>query len=511
MVAEELNARYLGVSELQLMENAGAHVAWQVASRFPRDKKVLVFSGPGGNGGDGFVAARHLAQMGFRVDVILVGHPEDMKKEAVKANWRSVRLMRRSIRSFVAQDSKALPEIEGDILIDALLGIGVTKPLRHPILDAVRLINESKGFKLSVDIPTGIHADTGEVLGDAVRADLTITFHKAKPGLLRASDYVGELIIANVGIPPEASLYCGPGDALLAMKPRLPTAHKGDFGRLIVIGGSETYSGAPGLVALAALRAGCDLAYVASPREAALTISGFSPDMITIKLPGDRLTVENAEALKPFLEKATALAFGPGLGLHEETREAVEKIFRWVEALRLPTVLDADALKAYGTFKHRTTFPLVLTPHAGEYRILVGEELPEDFEEKIGHVSKTAASLNAVILLKGAVDIITDGGRTKLNFTGNPGMTVGGTGDVLTGLVGALLAQGFDAYRSAVAGAFINGVAGDLAARDRGYHIFASDLLDRIPEAFELCRNERIEELRALTLDGKDSLSLVSP
>ncbi|MEM3793865.1 MAG: NAD(P)H-hydrate epimerase, partial [Candidatus Bathyarchaeia archaeon] len=130
MVAEELNARYLGVSELQLMENAGAHVAWQVASRFPRDKKVLVFSGPGGNGGDGFVAARHLAQTGFRVDVILVGHPEDMKKEAVKANWRSARLMRRSIRTFVAQDSKALPEIEGDILIDALLGIGVTKPLR---------------------------------------------------------------------------------------------------------------------------------------------------------------------------------------------------------------------------------------------------------------------------------------------------------------------------------------------------------------------------------------------
>jgi hydroxyethylthiazole kinase-like uncharacterized protein yjeF len=512
MVAEELNARYLGLSELQLMENAGAHVAWQVSSRFsPMDRRVVIFSGPGGNGGDGFVAARHLAQLGFRVESILVGNPEDMKREAVRLNWRTLRLMRKSIRSLIAQDSKALPAIHGDIIIDALLGIGATKPLRHPILDAVKLINDSKAFKIAVDIPTGIHADTGEVLGEAVKADLTITFHRAKPGLLKASEYVGELIVANVGIPPEASLYSGPGDVLLAMKTRPPRAHKGDFGRLLVIGGSETYSGAPGLVALAALRAGCDLAFVAAPREAALTVSGFSPDIISIKLPGDHLTVEGAEALKPFLEKTTALAFGPGLGLHEETRKAVETIFRWIEAFRLPTVLDADALKAYASFKHRTSFPLVLTPHEGEYRILTGEGLPEGLEERIDHVSKTASSLNAVILLKGAIDIITDGRRTKLNLTGNPGMTVGGTGDVLTGLLGALLAQGFDAYRSAVAAAFINGTAGDLVAKDKGYHLLASDLLNRIPEAFELCRNQRVEELRALTLDGKDALTLVSP
>jgi len=482
----ELNAEYYGISRLQLMENAGRNVAVEVASRFkPDDGKIVIFCGLGGNGGDGFVAARHLVCLGYGVDLILAGRSRDITSGEAERNWHALKSFKRSIDLYEAQDSSQLREVEAQVVIDALLGIGLEGPPRPPVSQMVRQINDMKAVKIAVDVPTGINSDSGEVLGEAVKADMTITFHKAKPGLLRAKEYVGELIVRHIGLPQEIERFAGPGDALIVRKARLPESHKGDFGRLLVIGGSEIFSGAPALVALAALRTGVDLVYIAAPQRTAYAISAMSPNLITLKLEGEQLSPRDVPVIRRHIKGVTATVMGPGLGLHKETDDAVEEVIRIVEEEKVPLLLDADGLKAFSRFKRRIGAPLVLTPHAGEYRILTGQELSLNIEERVTSVQKTAQDLGAVILLKSHVDLISDGLRLKLNFTGNPGMTVGGTGDVLSGVVGALMAQGIDPFQAAVAGAFINGAAGDFVKEEKGYHMVATDLLDWIPKVMD--------------------------
>lgn len=314
-----------------------------------------------------------------------------------------------------------------------------------------------------------------------------------------AKEYVGELKVKDIGLPPELENYAGPGDVKLVVKTRVPESHKGDYGRLLVIGGSETFSGAPALVALAALRTGVDLTYVAAPQKTAYAISAMSPDLITIKLDGDHLNVSNVFGLKTYIQNSDAVVLGPGLGLHVETKDAVKALIEAVEDFGKPLLLDADGLKAFAEFKRKLMVPAVLTPHAGEYAILTGKTLPESLKEKALEVQKTAAEFGAVILLKGPVDVIADERRVKLNFTGNPGMTVGGTGDVLSGIVGAFLAQNADPFEAAVAGAFVNGAAGDFAFAEKGYHITASDLLDWVPKVLD----DPISHLRVQKAGGK--------
>ena len=485
MRALEANAEYYGISLLQLMENAGRNIAQEIISRFPKEKKIAVFCGLGGNGGDGFVAARHLLAAGYSVIVILVGRSRDINHEAALKNWLILQSLQDKIMLIEVTDSSAIPKVTADVVIDALLGTGTKGQLKPPISQVVEYINSLNAFKLAVDVPTGIDSDTGEVLGTAVKADLTVTFHKAKMGLNKAKKYVGELVVKDIGLPMEIEQYAGPGDVYLATKPRSPTAHKGDFGRLLVIGGSEVYSGAPTLVSLGAMRTGVDIVYLAAPEKTAYAISSMSPDLITIKLEGNNLKPSNMETLKPYLSMVDAVAMGPGLGLNPETAEFVKFCIEEVEKAGKPLLLDADGLKAFAKFKRPLKVPLVLTPHAGEYAILTGETLPENQEERVLAVQKTAKKLNAVVLVKGKVDIICDAERVKLNFTGNPGMTVGGTGDVLSGIVGGLMAQHVDPFEAAVAGAFVNGAAGDFVASEIGFHMVATDIIDWIPQVFD--------------------------
>jgi hydroxyethylthiazole kinase-like uncharacterized protein yjeF len=481
MRALEVNAAYFGVSLLQLMETAGRNVAVEIASRFPRGQKIVVFCGLGGNAGDGFVAARHLSAMGFKVTVILAGKSKEVTHDAALKNLCALKFLRESIPVHEVSDSSAIPEVDAEIVIDALLGTGTKGKLKPPISQLVEYINSLNAFKIAVDVPTGIDSDTGEVLGTAVKANVTLTFHKAKVGLENAKKYVGELVLKDIGLPKELEKYAGPGDVLLVTKARPSSAHKGDFGRLLVIGGSEVFSGAPTLVSLAALRTGVDLVYLAAPVKTARAISSMSPDLITLKLDGNHLNPSNMTALKSYVEMVDAVVLGPGLGLHSETKEFVKVCVSAVEGAGRPLLLDADGLKAFAEFKKPLRVPFVLTPHAGEYAILTGRKLSESLEERVSEVQRSGAELNAVILLKGPVDVICDGKRVKLNFTGNPGMTVGGTGDVLSGVVGAFLAQKVDPFEAAVAGAFVNGAAGDFVANDIGYHMVATDLLDWIP------------------------------
>jgi NAD(P)H-hydrate epimerase len=292
--------------------------------------------------------------------------------------------------------------------------------------------------------------------------------------------------------------FAGPGDVLLVQKPRSLTAHKGDFGRLLVIGGSEVYSGAPTLVSLAAMRTGVDIVYLAAPAKTAYSISSLSPDLITIKLEGDNLNLGNVETIMPYLRFVDAVAMGPGLGLKPETVKFVKAFVEEVEKAGKPLLLDADGLKAFAKFKKPLKVPLVLTPHVGEYAILTGDALTENQDERVLAIQKTAKKLDAVVLVKGKVDIVCDARRVKLNFTGNPGMTVGGTGDVLSGIVGGLLAQNVDAFEAAAAGAFVNGAAGDFVVSEIGYHMVATDLLDWIPRVLD----DPMSHLKVRTTSG---------
>jgi NAD(P)H-hydrate epimerase len=233
------------------------------------------------------------------------------------------------------------------------------------------------------------------------------------------------------------------------------------------------------------MRTGVDIVYLAAPVKTAYAISSMSPDFITIKLEGNNLKPSNMETLKPYLSLVDAVAMGPGLGLNPETSEFVRLCVEEVEKAGKPLLLDADGLKAFAKFKRPLKVPLVLTPHAGEYAILTGETLPENQEERVLAIMNTAKKLNAVILVKGKVDIICDAKRVKLNFTGNAGMTVGGTGDVLSGIVGGLMAQHVDPLVAAIAGAFVNGAAGDFVANEIGFHMVATDLIDWIPQVLD--------------------------
>ncbi len=486
MRALEKNAEYFAVSRVQLMENAGRSVASEVSKRFqPGKTRVVIFCGLGGNGGDGFAAARHLLTWGYHVKVVVAGKTSDIKDEAALRNQQALRPLLSDVSLFEVEDSAQAPDIDAHVVVDALLGCGLKGIPRQPVLELVRKINQMDAFRLAVDVPTGVDSDSGEVSGEAVKADLTVTFYKAKPGLLEASDYVGDLLVNDIGLPEAFEGFVGPGDVCLVVRDRPAESHKGDFGKLLVVGGSETFSGAPILVALSAFRTGVDLVYIAAPGDTASAIKSMTPNPITVKLEGPHLSPQAVSKVKQYLEKSTAAVVGPGLGLHSQTKTALKDIVAAAETSGTPLVLDADGLKAYAEFKRPLATPLVLTPHTKEFSILTGKKLPSNLEERKRTVRKAAAKLNAVILLKGATDIISDGKRVKLNFTGNPGMTVGGTGDVLSGVVGALLAQRADPFEAAAASAFITGAAGDFVKNEKGYHMIPTDLLEWIPKIID--------------------------
>lgn len=479
------NSEYLGISTLQLMENAGKAVSDEVAERFPPASSIVVYAGTGRNGGDGMVAARHLASRGYNVTLILVGPPSDIRDEAAYKNWRAINEMTETVKIEVAQDSSQISPRNCDVAIDALLGTGAKGNLRQPILRAVEIMNEMKCFKVAVDLPTGIESDGGDVLGSALKADLTVTLHSRKPGLRIAEKYCGQVKVAGIGLPREAELYAGPGDVEDLTKPRALESHKGDFGRVLVIGGNEIYSGAPSLVALAALRTGVDLIFVAASEPAATSIASFSPNLITVKLAGEHLNENNIETLKPHIERSNCVAIGPGLGTHNDTTRAVVRIVSELKELQKPTLIDADAIKAIGKIKQKAGFPVVVTPHAGEFEVLSGRAPSIDLRARAEGTRSLAAELGGTVLLKGHVDVISDGERVKLNRTGNPAMTVGGTGDVLSGIVAGLMAKGVPEFQASVAGAFINGAAGDLARTELGDHLAPTDLIHLIPKVMD--------------------------
>ncbi len=475
MAAIDANCEYLGIKKLQLMENAGAAIANAVKRRISAGK-VVIIAGRGNNGGDAFVAARHLS--GYDATVMLLGRNDEIKTPEAQHNWKA--LERTSVALIQVTDATMFnPHLikNTGVIIDGIFGTGIKGNTREPESTAIDLINASDAFVVSVDVPSGFDPDGGK-FEKAVQADLTLTFHKMKTGMIKkeAHKYTGEVQVVDIGVPREAEFFVGPGD-IQPFLTRPVSSHKGDAGRVLVIGGGA-YSGAPALAALAALRAGADIATVAAPKSVSDIIASFSPNLIVRPLSGDRLVEKDIPVISELIKKHDVVVIGMGLGNEDATLAAVRKII----PLCRKAVVDADALMPDLIISDHGD--IIVTPHAGEMKRLSGADVPEDEKEKLKFVTDFAKNKEITVLLKGRNDIISDGKEVRANRTGNAGMTVGGTGDVLAGLVGALFAN-HDAFSSACAAAFINGAAGDLAFSQFGYGLLATDVIDRIPEAMK--------------------------
>ncbi|MGB9727189.1 MAG: NAD(P)H-hydrate dehydratase [Nitrososphaeria archaeon] len=488
MFAIEENAVSLGLPRLLLMENAGACVADFIIRNYGVNfRNVLFVCGTGNNGGDGFVAARHLRNSFFNVKVILLGKPSEIKSEEAKVNWLLIEKMDDVEKFFLTDTSltnilNSLLE-ECDIIVDAILGTGVKGTLRDPIKSVVEAINLSGKPVIAVDIPTGLNPSTGEVQGEAIKASHTITFHKMKVGLVGRKDYTGEVVVKDIGIPFEAEFFTGPGDLRRVIKPRKSYSHKGDYGTVLVVGGCEFYSGAPTLAALSSYRTGAGLVYIVAPSSIALSIRPISPDLIVYPTNSQHLKLDDVELIKGLLPKADVVVIGPGLGLHPETIELVHEVLRTCKGVS-KVVLDADGFKAVKDAPHLLN-GTVATPHAGEFKhvfnILVGER----WWERIDSAIEVAKKYNFTLLLKGHDTLITDGYRVKVNRWSTSGLAVGGSGDVLSGILGTFISWGNDYFSSAAAAAYVHGEAGIKAVSKKGFHILASDLLDMLPDVLK--------------------------
>jgi hydroxyethylthiazole kinase-like uncharacterized protein yjeF len=484
---------------LELMERAGRQVAEFVLDTFGVERiKAAVFAGAGNNGGDAFVVARHLIEAGCSCSIHRLKSPDSFSMDALKNYERLQRLdaSGAGFKEFDAQRPDWPRQVEKDledatIIIDGLFGTGIRGALRGTAVEMVRTINSSRQPVVSIDIPSGVDGDSGAVAGIAVRAAYTLTIGRPKLGLLfhPGKEHAGEMIVADIGFPEEVVQAHASGLVLLdtveaagRVPARPPTAHKYRCGTLLIVAGSGAYTGAAVLAAEAALRGGCGMVFVGVPEGVRPVVDAGAREAITIPLPetgGGTIALPALETLRPYLEKADALAVGPGIGRDPETDEVVRAL---VKASGKPLVLDADGIHAFAGTKDLLSAaggPVVITPHSGELSRLLDAEIAQAPMERIEQTRQIAAALNLVVLHKGAPSIIASPrGELLINLHGNSALATGGTGDVLTGFVGSFLAQGASVLDAAGIGSFLLGRSGELASFDMGVRgVIAGDLL----------------------------------
>lgn len=490
-----------GIPSLLLMENAGLQAVLEMERSFPRllTGRVAVVCGKGNNGGDGLVVARHLFDRGTEVEVFLVAKQGDVKGDA-GTNLEIIRRLGVPIREITTrQDIQASGEMisRADLIVDALLGTGTAGGAKGLVAEAIDLLNRTGCPIVALDIPSGVSSDEGELPGPSINATLTVTFGLAKRGviLFPAASYAGRVVIVDIGLPRqllddpnlEVSLL-EPKEVVGAFPSRDPNAHKGTYGHVLVLAGSSGKTGAAAMCALSALRIGAGLVTLGLPESLNDMMEAKLTEVMTEWLPE---TVDRTVALaalgkvQSLIDGKRALAIGPGLSTHPETAEVVREL---VGTVNVPMVVDADGINALAAKLEtlgKAAAPVILTPHPGELARLLGMSREEVVNNRIPIAQKVATSFKIHLVLKGGRTLVVDPeGRVSINMTGNPGMATGGTGDVLTGLIAGLLAQGVTPGLAAMAGVYLHGLAGDLAAEAVGQEaMLASDLMAQIPEA----------------------------
>jgi len=499
--ADRHTIEQVGLLGAVLMENAGAAVARAIEERYPAARRMVVLCGKGNNGGDGFVVARRLRGRG--AEALLLGRRDEVEGDA---RVHLLACERSGGRVTEVADGAAWANTRprlasADLVVDALLGTGLRSRPTGLVAEAIGELIRIAGSGVpivAVDIPSGVSSDGGGVEWPTARATLTVTFAAPKRGhvLPPACDGVGELVVADIGITRETLLAAQPGlfllepsDAAAAFPPRPAGAHKGDYGHVLIVAGSVGKTGAAVLAAAGALRAGAGLATVATAAPALPLVAAGRPEVMTEPLPatdGGGVSEQALERLLELAQERDAVVLGPGLG-HDPSTCALVRAF--VPRCRVPLLVDADGLNALGPkgeAAHREA-PTVLTPHPGEMGRLLGRTAAQVQADRLRAALDLARATGALTVLKGHRTLVAEpSGRAAVNPTGNPGLASGGTGDVLAGVAGALLAR-HPPWLAATAAAYVHGLAGDCAARRRGQEsLLAGDLLESLPEAIGL-------------------------
>lgn len=490
-----------GVPSLTLMENAGRAAADFIGTRYPHARQIAVICGKGNNGGDGLVITRKLTEAGREVRTLLLADPSDLVGDAAEM-FRKLAKAPIVIRS--PEDLRQSAQwLNSDLVVDAILGTGFRPPVSGLYAEAIAIINSGRSPVVSVDIPSGADADTlGEQAGLCCRSDAMVTFTAPRPAHVFGTLTEGPTVIAPIGSPDEAIVsglqlnLTTAREVAPLIGPRPPAANKGNFGHVLVVGGSLGKAGAAAMAGMSALRAGAGLATVATAKSVLPTVAGFHPEIMTEPLEETDAGTISMRALEYGRMDALALgksvlALGPGISRHPETSEFVRTL---VAKAKTPVVLDADGLNAY---EGRTTeLPglgrlLVITPHPGEMARLVRSTPAAVQGDRINIARSFAREHDVIVVLKGHRTLVADrDGTIWVNATGNPGMATGGTGDILTGMIAGLMAQNPQrAFEAVTAAVHLHGLAGDVARETMGeLSLVATDLIGALPEAMRRVR-----------------------
>jgi NAD(P)H-hydrate epimerase len=513
--ADHYTIHELGVPSLVLMENAGRQVVAAMEAAFDdlEDQRVAVLAGRGNNGGDGFVVARTLLQRGVDVSVFLLGKVADVRGDA-RTNLEILGRLGLAVVEVANEQDWELhfSEIsQCDLIVDALFGTGLKEPLGGVLATVVADVNGCSLPVVAIDLPSGLSADTPELIGDAIEATMTVTLGAPKLPLVLppAERHCGDLVIADIGIPPQVLQQVdGPVIEILTreamralVQPRASDAHKGDFGHVLIVAGSLGKTGAAHLAAMGALRSGAGLVTVACPRSVVPIVAALGAEYMTEPLPEEDGHVVPAALERILSLPADVIAVGPGLGPGEGTRQIVLGL---VERSGAPLVLDADALNAVAAEAHalrgRDGLDIVITPHPGEMARLTATTTEQVQDDRMRAAREFATAHHLHVVLKGHRTLVASPeGRVGVNLTGNPGMATGGTGDVLTGMIAAWFAQLLDAESAARLAVYLHGHAGDLSEADEGEHAMtAGDIVAHLGDAvLELTARRRVPGSRA--------------
>jgi len=499
-------SRY-GVQGIELMERAGRGCAEIIHSRYGSagPRSVALFAGKGNNGGDGYVIARLLHELGWRVVLLMHGKRDEIRGDALT----SLASLPQEVESvdMSGDDSPDIrPLVAGvDLVVDALLGTGLKSGVSPLYAASIGVMNESGKAVVSVDIPSGVDATSGKILGAAVRADLTATFATAKLGhiLYPGAEFAGELVVIDIGIPAELLAaapsveYVDAECAAALLRPRSRVCHKGNNGHSLIIAGSTGKSGAAAMAANSAMRSGAGLVTLAVPESIHPILEMKCTEAMTVPLADSgsgELSLTAMERLGYLIDGRDVVAIGPGLGLASATVELVKGV---VSMVRLPLVMDADALNAVAghsdIVRKSLSAALVMTPHPGEMARLAGVSVAEVESDRLGLASRFACENGVYLVLKGAATVIAaPDGRLAVNASGNPGMASGGMGDVLTGVVTALLAQGYEPFAACCLAVYCHGAAADMVAHDKGViGLVATDVQEMLPYVFKMLTERR--------------------
>jgi NAD(P)H-hydrate epimerase len=521
----------IGIPGMVLMEHAGSAIVRTIQSQFPNCRRIGIVVGKGNNGGDGLVIARQLSHVGQSVQIFLVSPPDRFTGDAL-TNLQIVQNLKLPIEHVCSET--ALEAMEGkiaacELIVDAIFGTGLRGGVRGDIAAVIERINAIQRPVIAIDLPSGLDADTGQVEGACIRADYTVTIGLPKRGLLLhpGAELTGQLEVADIGFPervinaqnirvnwtqPIGKTRASHAEVSEWIPPRPRHSHKGTYGRVFMVAGSTGMTGAAALGCEAALRVGAGLVTLGIPKSLNPILEVKLSEVMTLPLPetaeGSLAFAAKSQILE-FVERTSSiLAVGPGLSQGPETVELIHSLIR---ENRTPVVIDADGLNALSqgemtvespraTVKallSSLTAPAVLTPHPGEMSRLIGSSVRELEQDRIGIAQQFAPELSntseqdITLVLKGAPTVIAGAdGEVWLNSTGNPGMATAGMGDVLTGVIAGLIAQGVSSFNAAVLGVYLHGLAGDIVAQSLGMHgLMAGDVLNAIPKAIQACRD----------------------